>query len=126
MFRSFMTTAPLVAVLLSLSIAHAQQGTKEGAALVPAKLLGLDFAANCDKDVAIYRMRNTGQRWQAKAMITFVDANGSVLFQRAIRMTTSQTMAYRVRQPKQVGVVTAYVDYPGSPRVQQILGAPCP
>lgn len=121
MLRFFIVVVTLIAVTLP----NAQAFADEAAALIPPKAIGLDFAANCDKNIAVYRMRNTGERWHNQAMISFVGAKGVVLFQRAIRMTNNQTMSYRVHRPSVVGAVTAYVDYPGVPRQVSAMGAPC-
>lgn len=101
------------------------QSTPQGAGMITPPALGLVFNSNCDNGVAVYRMRNQGERWRAQAMITFMSENGGVLFQRAMRLAKNQTMAYRVKKPAKTGAVVAIVDYPGAQRVHESLGQPC-
>lgn len=110
-------------ILVSTPVLAQQQNQQ--ATVVPPRTIDVAFDRKCDKGVAIYKMQNQGDRWKAKAMVTFMGGNGEVLFQRALRMAKGQSMAYRVRQPDLVGEVVAFVDYPGTPRVQNKLGAPC-
>lgn len=123
-FLAMLIGLTALAVPALSATAEAQQ-YNEQAALIAPKALSMDYAAFCDKGVAVYKIRNESKPWMARALITFMGERDVILAQRAQRMTSNQTVSYRVKKPDLVGAVAVLIDYPGYDRISCNMGKPC-
>lgn len=111
--------------LPTLGVAAEGQSGSLQAALVAPKVLAIDFKAVCDGGVAVFKLRNATDPWKARALVSIVSDQGEILFQRALRMTRSQSMSYRMKRESQVSTVRILVDYPGANRHARTFTNPC-
>lgn len=123
MYRMFMI-ALVLPITLWTGQGHAAHD--ELSAFVRPPVMKVVTASSCDKRVAVFKVRNDSSTWKARALISFVDDHGVVLFQQALRMAKSQTMSYRLARLREIESVKVIIDYPGTPRIEHIMEQPCP